>query len=121
MKKLNLKNRENQKTNCFGMPLATNQELFLKRRLDELKEKCPSYAKLELKFEKRKSCIKGQLTVNSFSEKFISTKVASESIQTFLLLEEDIESQLLEWKRNRFSKSLFNNLSKEKSFTEICA
>lgn len=113
MKELNLKSQKNQKTNPFGMYLIPNQEHFLRRRLDELKEKCPSASHLELTFEKRKSCIKGTLKINSMSTRFFSTKAATDPIQTYFLLEEDIESQLLEWKRNRFSHSLFRQFTKE--------
>lgn len=121
MKKLNLKGQKNQKTNPFGMSLNPNQELFLKRRLEELAEKSPSTAKLKLNLEKRESCIKGNLKISSFSENFFSEKIASDPLQTYLLLEEDIESQLLEWKRNRFSNSLFNQLSTRVKPVENCA
>lgn len=121
MKKLNLKGQKNQKANLFGMSLSPNQELFLKRRLDELREKCPSTANLKLNLEKRESCIKGTLKINSFSENFFSEKVASEPVQTYLLLEEDIDTQLLEWKRYRFSNSLFDQLTKTVRPKENCA
>ncbi len=121
MKKLNLKSQKNQRTNSFGMSLDPNQELFLKRRLEELTEKCPSTSNLKLNLEKRESCIKGSLKINSFSENFFSEKVASGPLQTYLLLEEDIETQLLEWKRNRFSQSLFNQLSTKVKPVENCA
>ena len=111
MNKLNLKRKEKQKTNLFGMSLTPEQELFIKRRLEELREKCPSTANLNLKLEQRKSCIIGTLKVNSFSENFFSSKVASEPVQVFILLQEDIEAQLLDWKRNRFSNSLFSKIS----------
>ena len=121
MKKLNLKIKKNQKTHSFGMSLAPSLELYIKRRLDELREKCPSTANLKLNLEKRKSCIEGSLKVNSFSKNFFSEKVANNPLQTYLLLEEDIEAQLLEWKRNRFSNFLFNQLTKTVKPKEDCA
>lgn len=111
MKKLNLTRKG--ESNSFGMPLESYQEAYIKKRLYELQEKCPANSKVDLKLEKRKSCIKGTLRVQNFSDHFFSYKVASEPIQTFLLLEEDIEAQLLEWKRVRFSNSLHRQLSKK--------
>lgn len=121
MKKLNLKRQEKEKSNFFGMSLPSRKEAFLKRRLEDLAERCPSSSNLNLKLEQKESCIKGTLIINSFSEKFYSTKVATDPIQTYFLLQEDIEAQLLEWKRKRFSDSLFKQLKTNTRFTENCA
>ena len=121
MNELNLKRKENQKTNSFGIILPENQRRFLQRRLEELQEKCPSNSSIKLKFEQRTSCIKGTLRVNGFSETFHSMKVGTDPIQTFFLLKEDIEAQLLDWKRNRFSRSLYNYLSPAVNSSEYCA
>lgn len=111
MNKLNLKSKENQKTNQFGILLTQKEEEFIKNRLELLKDICPSTSKLELIFKKKKTGIKGELKVSSYTDNFISNKKASSPTQTFLLLLEDIEEQLLDWKRKRFSQSLFNHFA----------
>jgi hypothetical protein len=121
MNELNLKTNGNQKTNSFGIVLTETQRRFLQRRLEELQEKCPSNSTLKLNFEQRTSCVKGTLRVNGYSANFNSMKVATDPIQTFFLLKEDIEAQLLEWKRNRFSNSLYQYLSPSVHPSEYCA
>lgn len=121
MNKLNLNRKDEKKSNFFGMSLPPETLLFLKRRIEDLAKRCPSSANISLNFEKRKSCIKGTLRVNRFSENFISSKVSPDPIQTYLLMQEDIEAQLLDWKRNRFSKSLFNSINSKTSISQNCA
>lgn len=115
MRQLNLKKKK-MKNNSFGISLHPNQELFINRHLKELSEKAPPNSKIDLKLEKRKSCIKGFLTVNSLSASFCSMKVNIEPIHTFLELFDDVEAEILDWKRNQFSDSLYNQLKSDHKF-----
>lgn len=95
-----------QKLDLIGMKLDSDQERILKRKLSLLADQAPANSTIHLRLEKRKSCIKGTLTIRSFTEFFGATKVTSDPLQTFQLLNEEIESQLLEWKRYRFNSSI---------------
>lgn len=94
----------------FGIELNQNQYQNIKKGVDQLKEKCPSHCSFKLEFEKRSSCYIGKINIKSLSENFYSKKIAHNPYQAYLMLEEDIEQQLLNWKRRRFSSKL------EKSF-----
>lgn len=86
----------------FGVPLGPEQERVLKTKLERLAERAPSDSSITLRFEKRKSCVKGRLTISSAAKEFHALKAAPEPIQTYLLLEADIDSQLALWKSARF-------------------
>ncbi len=103
------------KTFPYGVALAPEQEQFIEKQIEAISEKAPSNAAITLHFEKRKSCFKGTLKIDNLSQSFCSSKAAIEPIQTFLLLQEDIEHQLLNWKRQRFSDDLYKQLSKATS------
>lgn len=96
----------------FGTQLDANVNQRIKEKLELLREKCPSQCALTLIFDKREENYVGRLEVKSFSECFSSKKIAYDPYITYLLLEEDIESQLLEWKRKRFSKKLEDSLKR---------
>ena len=98
----------------FSIELNQTQYQKIKKKVDLLKEKCPSQCSFKLEFEKRSSCYVGEITINSFSENFYSKKVAHNPYQTYLMLEEDIEQQLLEWKRRRFSANLEKSFNKKR-------
>ena len=99
-----------QKLDLIGLKLTTDQERIIKIKLEQLADRAPFTSAIYLKLEKRKSCIKGHLKIQSFSENFTSSHVASDPIQTFLQLVDDIDGQLLDWKRCRFKAHLINNL-----------
>ena len=121
MSRLNLISKQDKKKEYFGINLPPEQKLFINRHLDNLKELCPSSAKLQLSFETKNGQIKGKLKINSFSENFYSNKIATTPLEAFILLKEDIEAQLLDWKRKRFSTSLFNQFSPDIKKNINCA
>lgn len=96
--------------NFFGIEIKQAQYQRIKLKLDLLKEKCPANSKITLNFKQKDSGYIGYLTVKSYTETFESQKISHNPYQTFLLLEEDIDQQLLEWKRVRFSKNLAQSL-----------
>lgn len=110
MKRLNLKDVASVKTFPYGIPLTEKQEAFVNRAIEELAGKAPSNAALNLNFENRKGCVKGSLEISNLHKSFSSNKAAVDPIQTLLLLIDDIETKLLEWKRERFSDALISNI-----------
>lgn len=95
---------------CLGLPNSGPECLGIRRRLELLKNKCPPDAKINLEFEKRKSSVVGKLMITAPPLRYCSKKVAHNSHQTYLLLEEDIEEQLLKWRRYQFSQNLARSL-----------
>ncbi len=93
--------------------LKKTHPLFKKieARLESLYEKSPANSLIRLKIEPRKSSYLVELKINSYNNVFNSKKASHELFQAFLLAKEDIEIQLLDWKRKRFSQEL------EKSIT----
>ena len=97
MEKLNLKKKEN---NTFGIPLALDQELFIKKNLESIRDKSPSTARVKLKLKYLKSNIYGTLQIDNLYESFTANAKTSDPIKTFLLLKQDIEKQINRWKKN---------------------
>lgn len=96
----------------LGIKLKQEQYRNLKKRVDLLKEKCPAQCSFNLKFQKRNSCFIGELIIKSFSENFYAKKIAHDPYQAYLMLEQDIEQQLMEWKKRRFNVYQVNSLDK---------
>lgn len=94
------------------MALTEKQTEYLNSQISELSERAPSDSTIQLFFEKRKGCIKGVLEINAQHRRFSSSKAAPDPLQTFMLLIEDIDDQLLKWKRHRFSESLLWSFSR---------
>lgn len=111
---LEMANFKNSIPTEFGISMEPTIYLTIKRRLEELLERAPAHCSLSLTFEKRASSIRGRLALQSLNEKFISTKVAHDPFQAFLLIEEDIDRQILSWKRKRFSEKLLNSIERKK-------
>lgn len=111
MKELNLKRKVKFDSDTYGIPLTKKQSFFVRQNLENLKELSPSTSRLTLNFERDGGSYRGFLTIKSFEVSFFSSKRGSDPIATMLLLKDDIEAQLLEWKRTRFSQSLFKTIS----------
>ena len=88
---------------CLGFELYKRQRLKIKRKLEDLHEKCPANSTIKLVLEKRRSCFVGKLTIKSVTKNFCSKMISHSPSQTYLLLEEDIEKMLNEWKLTRFA------------------
>lgn len=102
---------ENQ-VNHFGIPMNQPEYQQIKKRLSLLKDRCPLQCSIKLSFERRKSSVIGVLSIRSISENFYSRKVGHAPCQSYELLEEDIDQQLLEWKRRRFSSSVEKTINR---------
>ena len=89
----------------FGIPLAPAISRQIKRRLEALADRAPAMANLSLRFEQRQSRVKGFLTIDNFEKSFRAVKASHDPLQTYLLLEEDIDRQLEQWKKARFKKN----------------
>lgn len=95
----------------FGIELDQAQYQKIKEKIEILKDKCPAQCSFDLRFEKRKSCYVGELSIRSLSGNFYAKRIAYNPYQTYLMLEEAIEFQLLDWRRKRFSANLEQSLS----------
>lgn len=103
LKKRDLASSNENQVNYFGIQLKLSEYQEIKKKLNLLKERCPSQCSINLSFQKMESSYVGVLSIRSISERFYSKKIGHGSYQSYLLLEEDIDHQLLEWKRKRFS------------------
>ena len=92
--------------NYFGIPMKDSEYQQIQKKLNLLEERCPSQCFIKLNFERRESSVVGIISIRSISENFYSKKVSHSPYQTYGLLEEDIDQQLLEWKRRRFNSSV---------------
>lgn len=120
MKRLNLKRKGKLKTESYGIELSKSQKNFIEQTLERLRDLSPSSSKLTLNFDKKESGLRGFLTIKSFEISFFSTSSGSDPVDIIMKLKEDLETQLLDWKRTRFSKSLYNRLTPKTSI-EDCA
>ncbi|WP_412463269.1 hypothetical protein [Halobacteriovorax sp. RT-2-6] len=110
LKKTNLCDFSKPLFSDFGIELTYKQHQKIKARLDRLMDRCPNHGHYQLEFKKHESNYIAQLSIKSYSKNFYAKKVAHTPYQAFLLLEEEIDEQLLKWKRERFSNSLASNL-----------
>lgn len=101
----------NKTVNYFGIELNVNQYQRLKKKLDKLNSQLGKNAKTKLHFKRFNSVIKGVINIRTPKKTFIANKTAITPYQTYLLLEEDIMKQLLNWKRDEFSQNLYKNIS----------
>ena len=102
---------EDQET-YFGIPMSLSKYQKIRKKLNLLEDRCPSECSLNLSFERKESSYVGVLSIRSFSENFYSRKIGHCPYQSYTLLEEDIDQQLLEWKRRRFSTSVEKTINR---------
>jgi len=106
---------KNQEEKHFGISMKQLEHQKIKKRLSQLEDRCPSQCSIKLSFEKRRSSIVGKLSISSIPENFHSRKVGHSPYQIYDLLEGDIDQQLRQWKRRRFSSSLEKTINPENS------
>ncbi|GAB4013976.1 MAG: hypothetical protein Fur0010_11330 [Bdellovibrio sp.] len=99
---------KNDKITKFGISLEREVYLKIKKRLEELEEKSPANSSIHLEFDRRAENIKGRLTIRSLYKTFKSEKIAFDPMIAFMLMIDDIEKQLLQWKKRRFTQSNVN-------------
>lgn len=102
--------------NYCGIKIDQKVAQQMQRRLDTLSEKCPYPCDINLVFEKRESCFIGKLEIKAAALKICSRKISHIPYQVFSLLVDDIENQLLDWKRQRFSNELEMSLNPSFSY-----
>ena len=96
----------------FGISMSLSEYQQIKKKLNLLEDRCPSQCSIKLSFERSKSSIVGVLSIRSISESFYSKKKGYSPCQCYELLEKDIDQQLLEWKRRRFSSSVNTTINR---------
>ncbi len=90
----------------FGIIMTDNEYQKIKKKLEHLRQRAPYKCSINLNFEKADSAYVGSLCIRSFSQTFQSEQVGLTPYQTYLLIEEEIDLQLLNWKRKRFNSSI---------------
>lgn len=95
----------------FGISMKQSEYQEIIKNFNRLEERCPSQSFIKLHFEEQDSTVAGTLSVRSFSESFYSEMVGHNPYHCYKLLEEDIDQQLLEWKRRRFRSSIKKDFS----------
>ncbi|MAZ47408.1 MAG: hypothetical protein CME65_02525 [Halobacteriovoraceae bacterium] len=120
MRRLNLKRKGKLKTEFYGIELSKDQKNFVEQTLERIRDLSPSSSKLTLNFDDNGSELSGFLAIKCFEISFFSSKSGSGPIDIMMKLKDDLETQLLDWKRTRFSSSLYNQLTPKTSF-EDCA
>jgi hypothetical protein len=98
--------------NHFGISMQQSEYQQIKNKLSLLEDRCPSQCSIKLSFERHKSLVVGVLSIRSISESFYSRKAGHSPYQSYALLEKDIDQQLLEWKRRRFSSSVDKTINR---------
>ncbi|MBD65924.1 MAG: hypothetical protein CME62_12000 [Halobacteriovoraceae bacterium] len=121
MKKQTLNLIEKDNDLPFGISLSHSQQSFITHQLNQLQERSPAHSKIKLFFTKRESCVKGTLVVKSYGKTFASIKAGTEPIQAYMLMQEDIDRQILEWKRTRFSDSVFKQIRAATHLAQKCS
>lgn len=112
LRKRDLAISNDHQENHFGISMKQSEYQQIKKKLNFLEDRCPSQCSIKLSFERRKSSVVGVLSIRSISESFYSRKARHSPYQSYALLEEDIDQQLLEWKRRRFSSSVEKTINR---------
>lgn len=105
--------------NKFGIHMNLEDYNQIKKKVLLLTERAPYKSKVLLNFVKYPSYIKGTLSISSFSKNFVTKNTGSSPVVIYNQLEEIIDYQLLEWKRNRFKSPMNNSASYKKVRTQI--
>ena len=111
MKELNLKKKVKPTPHRYGIKLSQYQKVKVEILLERIRDLSPSSSITTLRYDRNGEDLKGCLTVKSFGIKFQSQKTGQDPVEIMMLLKDDVEDQLLDWKRNRFSHSLFQKIS----------
>ncbi len=109
LRQVNLTNLNETQEYHFGIPICEFEYQQIKKKLDLLKERCPSQCSLNLSFKGNDSSYEGEISVKTASEHFYSRKRNSNLYSCYMLLEEEIDQQLLKWKRSRFNTLINDN------------
>ncbi len=94
-----------------GFQLSSSEEMFIKKELELLKDQVPTGSFIKLKLDKTDQVLKGTLSIKNFTFHFHTNQKASNISKLIKLLRNQINEQILDWKRTRFSNSLLKHLS----------
>lgn len=85
-----------------NLVLTREQEADIRKNLSGLHDRAPAGSNMFIKIELVDGHYKGILRINSYGKSFYSTAVKDQVILLLGKLIMDIDSQLLEWKKQRF-------------------
>ncbi len=95
---------ENFSINEVGIKLQNQNLVKIRDKLQRLEARAPAYSTINLNFTNIGSYIQGNLDICSAGKKFYSTIQGKDPWEIYLKLESEIDQQLIQWKKNRFSK-----------------
>ena len=95
---------ENFSINEVGIKLQDQNLAKIRDKLQKLEARAPTYSTINLDFINIGSCIQGKLEISSTGKNFHSTIKGEDPWEIYQKLESKIDQQLIQWKKNRFSK-----------------
>ncbi len=91
----------------FGVPMPKKARVTLSRKLEILREKLPINSSIDLLFFHEGSKLRGSLKIKTLNRTFSAISFGNHPLSIYKNLEEDINQQILDWKRTRFSKEVY--------------
>lgn len=90
-----------------GMKLIPEQNSRIKARLESLEQRAPAISSINLKFTNEETQIFGELTISGAGRKFYSKTKGQNPLEVYKSLEQDVDKQLMQWKKTRFLDKCF--------------
>ncbi len=85
-----------------GVKLIPDHHSKIKYRLESLEARAPAVSTIHLKFTSEEDEIKGELKICGMGKHFQSTTKGENPWEIYKILEQEIDKQLMEWKKSRF-------------------
>lgn len=93
----------------FGVPISKTAKTKITKKLEALKERLPMNSSIDLSFNHQDQKLRGYLKIRTLTHTFSSIQNGSSPISTFEQLENEINKQILNWKKSRFKNELLRN------------
>ena len=90
-----------------GMKLIPEQNSRIRARLESLEQRAPAISSINLKFTNEETQISGELTISGAGRKFYSKTKGQNPLEVYKALEQDVDKQLIQWKKTRFLDKCF--------------
>jgi len=94
---------DNFSINEVGIKLSSDQVFKIKRKLQALEVRSPTYSTINLNFTNVGSHIQGDLVFTSVGKRFEAKVLGEDPNEIYEQLELEIDQQIMNWKKNRFS------------------
>lgn len=89
---------------AYGVYLTPSEIQKIDKKIEELKELCPSQAGISLNYQQHENIFTGSLKVNSPTRSFEARKIGDHPVEVLDELINSIKDQLNNWKKSRVFK-----------------